>query len=186
MASTIVGDLFESNASIIVHQTNCVTRKPHGISEQIARRWPNANVYAKRQGATPNTAHASEEGIPGMCVMLPTGSSRTTGPWRIAALMGQVCPGDGKSNYWCLRYKKHFADDTAAARLKYFKDALHDLASQLTELKETDGPFKKTIAFPYRVGCGLAGGQWSLYEPLIQAFAKTVAENGWKTYIYKK
>ena len=180
MATTILGDLFESNASIIVHQTNCVTRKPHGISEKIARRWPNANVYAKRQGATPNTAHASEEGIPGTCVMLPTGTIGTTGPWRIAALMGQVCPGDGQSGYWCLRYGKDFADDTAAARLKHFKAALHDLANQLT-----DGPFKKTIAFPYRVGCGLAGGQWSLYEPLIQAFAKTVAEKGWKTYIYK-
>lgn len=182
MATIISGDLFESHASIIVHQTNCVTRKAHGLSEEIARRWPNANVYAKRKGVTPNTASPSEEGIPGTCVMLRTETTNTTQPWQIAALMGQICPGNGKNDYWCQRYNKNFSDDMAAARLEYFKAALQDLTNQLMATKCS---FEKTIAFPYRIGCGLAGGDWKLYEPCIQAFAKIIAKNGWQTFIYK-
>lgn len=182
MATTIHGDLFESEASIIVHQTNCVTRKPHGISEQIAQRWPKANVYAKRQGTTPNTACTLDEGVPGTCVLLPTGKKK---PLYIAAVMGQICPGDGKSDYWCLRYGKNHADDTSAARQKHFAAGLRDLARQLLCMAFTDG-IDKTVAFPYRVGCGLAGGRWDLYEPLIHSFATMIAEQGWKTYIYKK
>jgi O-acetyl-ADP-ribose deacetylase (regulator of RNase III) len=179
MATIINGDLFESDASIIAHQTNCVTRKPHGISEQIARRWPNANIYAKRHGTTPNTANANDEGVPGTCVLLPTGSAK---PRYIAALMAQVCPGNGKNSYWCLRYGKQFDNDTNTVRLRYFEAALRDLATHLITVEVED----KTIAFPYRVGCGLAGGQWDLYEPLIHSFAHMIEDKGWKTFICKQ
>lgn len=178
MATTVVGDLLQSDASIIVHQSNCVTRKPHGISEEIARRWPEANVYVKRQGKTPK----HDESIPGTCVILPLHSNETATLY-VAALMGQVCPGNGKSPYWSLRYGKDYANDTPVARLRYFKAALEDLAEQLVAINID--ALKKTIAFPYCIGCELAGCEWIIYEALIQTFANRVLKTGWKTKIYK-
>ena len=29
-----------------------------------------------------------------------------------------------------------------------------------------------STAFPYKIGCGLAGGKWSKYEAMIEAFAE--------------
>jgi hypothetical protein len=41
-----------------------------------------------------------------------------------------------------------------------------------------------SIAFPYKIGCGLAGGKWEDYESMIYKFAK---ENpNIKVKIYKK
>ena len=33
-------------------------------------------------------------------------------------------------------------------------------------------PGLSSIAFPYRIGCGLAGGEWTAYASLLQAFAR--------------
>jgi hypothetical protein len=45
-------------------------------------------------------------------------------------------------------------------------------------------PDIKSIAFPYGIGCGLAGGDWSFYERAIQAFSNSFPET--KVYILRK
>lgn len=37
-------------------------------------------------------------------------------------------------------------------------------------------PDLKSIAFPYRIGCGLAGGDWQLYEQMLNSFAEEVKQ----------
>ena len=33
---------------------------------------------------------------------------------------------------------------------------------------------KTTIAFPYKIGCGIGGGDWDIYKRLIEGFARDV------------
>ena len=53
--------------------------------------------------------------------------------------------------------------DSMRQRLEYFETCL----SKIIEIHST--PF--TIAFPYGIGCGLAGGIWSEYEKILKQFA---------------
>jgi hypothetical protein len=53
--------------------------------------------------------------------------------------------------------------DGKPARLGYF-------ASCLSKMKTLEGSF----AFPWRIGCGAAGGDWNLYQELIEKFASEI------------
>lgn len=180
MATIIKGDLLNCDAQIIVHQTNCVTRKPHGLSKDIAKRWPIANVYGKRLGDTPNTAFEHHQGVAGTCKLMPTGCTK---PRFVACLMGQVCPGSKeKARYWNQFYNKDYTNDTAVARLHHFRNGLLDLETKLPSTLLMKEP---TIAFPYMIGCGLAGGKWEDYRPLIDDFADRVNTKGWCVKVYE-
>lgn len=59
--------------------------------------------------------------------------------------------------------KSRYANDTKEKRIEWFQTALD-------EINETyDGTY--TFAFPYRIGCGLAGGDWNVYYDMIKDFA---------------
>ena len=73
-------------------------------------------------------------------------------------ILGQYYPGkprypDGKR-------------DGAAARLAYFTSALQKMK-----------PLKGSFAFPYRIGCGAAGGDWDAYRTLIESFASSIEDD---------
>jgi O-acetyl-ADP-ribose deacetylase (regulator of RNase III) len=53
--------------------------------------------------------------------------------------------------------------DTAQIRRQWFADCLEQINS-LPELRE--------VAFPYLIGCGLAGGDWSMYSQMLNDWAK--------------
>ena len=53
-------------------------------------------------------------------------------------------------------------DDTPEEREMWFKQCLD-------ELGQCKG--YKTLAFPYKIGCGLAGGNWDHYFSMILDFA---------------
>jgi O-acetyl-ADP-ribose deacetylase (regulator of RNase III) len=75
----------------------------------------------------------------------------SSGECIVIAMLAQVHPGKAR-NY----------GDKAADRLKYFKSCLDAMAKL---------PFEE-IAFPFGIGCGLAGGKWADYEKLLREFAK--------------
>lgn len=54
--------------------------------------------------------------------------------------------------------------DTAHQRQKWFADCLQQIGA-LPDLQE--------VAFPYLIGCGLAGGNWEVYLRLLEEFADT-------------
>ena len=72
----------------------------------------------------------------------------------VVALYGQYYPG--KTKY------PNSPKDGWGARLGYFKSCLEELD------KLPPGSF----AFPWRLGCGAAGGNWDDYLALVQEFAK--------------
>lgn len=57
--------------------------------------------------------------------------------------------------------------DLAADRIRYFKSCL----AHLTELRPA---ITKGVAFPCFIGCGLAGGDWTVYNRMIEDFAHKV------------
>ncbi len=76
----------------------------------------------------------------------------------VISMLAQVRPGKPNSRF---RSKTRYGDN-AADRLKYFKSCL-DVMAKL--------PFEE-IAFPFGIGCGLAGGKWEDYEKLLREFAR--------------
>src|SRR5271169_627912 len=87
----------------------------------------------------------------------------------VVALLGQYYPGRPKFPLSSL--------DGTAVREKYFYHALLRLA-QVPDLE--------SIAFPWRVACGAAGGEWEHYLGMITNFAQYVGEKGVKVRIYRR
>ncbi len=66
--------------------------------------------------------------------------------------------------------------ETGAVRLEWFKKALLAILG-LAGLE--------SIAFPYEIGCGLAGGHWPDYLLALEAFAEEARAKGVKVVIYR-
>jgi len=87
-----------------------------------------------------------------------------------------IVRGDGEDTRYVINMVAQFYPgkptlspfDSPETRLKWFKTCL----DEILEIKDLE-----SIAFPYKIGCGLAGGDWSEYLKLIEDFAqKTEAE----------
>ena len=77
-------------------------------------------------------------------------------------LFAQDVPG--KLEWKPYAYGKLTREETQKIREKWFVEAL----TKLTELDLK----KESIAIPYQIGCGLAGGVWKNYRRHIEDFAK--------------
>jgi O-acetyl-ADP-ribose deacetylase (regulator of RNase III) len=88
----------------------------------------------------------------------------------IVNMLGQVYPGSP-------RYPDSKLDGYKA-RQRYFHLCLMALAKI---------PNLESVAFPWKIGCGAAGGDWKYYQGTIKNFATYVAEKqGTKVVIYKR
>jgi O-acetyl-ADP-ribose deacetylase (regulator of RNase III) len=88
----------------------------------------------------------------------------------VAALLGQYYPGFPK-------YPDSNLDGTKV-REKYFHRALVRLAKT---------PGLQSVAFPWKIGCGAAGGSWEHYLGTLENFAKYVeVTQGTKVVIYRR
>ena len=132
--TVVWGDVLDAKEDYIVHQCNCVIRRPWGLSASIFKKYPDANVYALR----------GPRDVPG--------TIKVCG--RIINLFGQLYPSTPKYDI-----------DTAEHRLKWFESGLEAI-SKIENIE--------SVAMPYNIGCGLAGGTWRDYLRLIEKFATTV------------
>ena len=148
-------NLLEATEEWIVHQCNTVSAKlgGGGLSEQIFRKWPHANVYerlhAKGSRSQPGSASLHGNGADG---------SDARG---VINLMAQRYPGPPKDGN----------GDGKKQREQWFAQALRALAAQPAIASR-----KQSVAFPCDVGCGLAGGDWTVYRGLIEDFARANPE----------
>jgi O-acetyl-ADP-ribose deacetylase (regulator of RNase III) len=78
---------------------------------------------------------------------------------RVINLYGQIAPGRAAS--------PDGGSDTAERRLSAFKSGLREVAAL---------PGLRSVAFPFGIGCGLAGGNWPDYFAALQDFAARVPE----------
>ena len=103
-----------------------------------------------------------EKRIPGTIDIRGDGSDNRY----IVNMNGQVYPGGSG-----------YGIDGKETRAEYFWQALHILA---------DIPNLESVAFPFRIGCAIAGGDWQHYFSMIELFAKEIKETqNAKTTIYK-
>ncbi len=156
MAEDTAGDLLDW--PVIVHQLNCLTVKPHGLAEAVARAYPWADVYGERPPAGRRNL-TTEPAEPGT-IQVRAGLDRTVvgilGQWDF----GRPGPGyPGRPKTWA---------DTAGARFEWFVSGLEHLE------RWVDRHQPATVAFPHQIGCGLAGGSWPRYRRAIDEFAARV------------
>jgi hypothetical protein len=159
---------FDTNC-FVIHQCNCICSKPKGLALSIAVKYPYADPYSwRKQEGSRNVAIEVDHDIPGTYKLFKN-ESKPTDPIYVA-IFGQY--GMGKVNrYYGDRPQKY--DDSTINRLKWFRNALFDFGQYIKDnYKE-----KQSVYIPFKIGCGLAGGRWSFYLPIIKEFQKTYNDN---------
>lgn len=152
----ITGNLLDIDTDYIMQQCNCVTVHAHGLSKAIGEKFPECRIYEKRRRLMHRNC-AIEEDRP------EPGTFSITG--RCINLFAQYRPGKPGVAYLKKAYPgKH--DDGAVDRMRWFAEALERVGKHFPSVKPV------TIAVPYQIGCGLAGGDWHCYETMLQAFVE--------------
>ena len=150
--NTVSGDLLDAKEPIC-QQCNCLTIKPHGLSKYISDKYSWADPYTTRPIKTANTTSSPDE--PGTIVEF----KNPLYPYNIVlCFMAQWCPGKPYA------YNKFYSstpcgsEDNYSNRKKWFQECLDIL----------DENNYDTVAMPYGIGCGLAGGKWVEYKQMIE------------------
>lgn len=91
---------------------------------------------------------------------------KAKGRW-VCAMFAQIYPGKFSS--------KGNPPDTASNRKKWFQECL----SKIAKIKNI-----RSVAFPEKIGCGLAGGDWDNYLEMLDNFAS--ANPNIKVYVVSK
>jgi hypothetical protein len=155
----------------IFQQCNCVTLKPHGLAESLEASFPGTCPYQYRKAArtetdtlSRNVATLESRANPGTVFILSNGASPN-----IVNMFAQYAPGKAGNSWQPLIDVdgKITVPDDANDREKYFQ---HCLDAMLDFFEFTEGKVK--VAIPYKIGCGLAGGNWSNYERMLEEFEK--------------
>ncbi len=119
------------------------------LARDVFRKYPYADIYTPRQ-------ISKKQDNPGDIIICGDGVEKRY----IIALLGQFYPGSP-------RYPSS-KKDGYIARERYFKEGLDKIA----QIEELD-----SIAFPWGIGCGAAGGNWDSYLKMINDFAERVEAN---------
>ena len=156
----IDGNILDAQEEYILQQCCCTAVKPHGLSEVIAIKWKDCNVYSERRKiGNRNLAVVEDRPKPG--------TIKVVGERKVICAFAQYAMG--KSG----RYDSFNIPDTPNDRYNYFKECLDKIVLL--------NP--KSIAIPYKIGCGLAGGDWNKYSSTISEFAQKYQQI--KIVIYK-
>lgn len=135
--------LLKAEEKVILHQTNTKTTRGKGLSKQIFDMYPDANVYKNRH-------KKSMFSTPGTIQLVKTRNKKGEKRY-IINMFGQKYPG-----------KPNRTDDTSEQREIWFRNCL----MRVSKIKNL-----KAIALPYRIGCGLAGGNWNNHKKILKTFA---------------
>lgn len=138
---TISGSILEA-PGVLVHQTNCTSRGAAGLAAKVFARYPCADTY--------KNWHTQRKY--GTCDVFDVRAYQTQVDYVVNMnaqwYAGKPCTGE---DY--------------AVRVKKFQSCLEQL-SKLVEKYQW-----ARVNFPYRIGCGLARGNWDTYLGMIHAFA---------------
>ncbi len=146
----IQGDLFDAEEKWVLQQCNCVTVRSHGLSTAIDHKW-GVNPYSCRRAmGRRNCAISRDIDDPGTNKVM----DGDDGKKKIICAFAQWAPG--KPGHYDAFYPPPPSDkqDTTAQRLTWFEECLENL----------DLGDDEKVAVPYKVGCGLAGGDWKQYK----------------------
>jgi O-acetyl-ADP-ribose deacetylase (regulator of RNase III) len=156
----IEGDLLEAKEQYIAHQCNLVTNRAANLALSVFSRYPYANIYAERK-----YPHDPEVSGPRMGDIIIRGNGDDQR--LVINMCAQYYPGKPK---FALSKR-----DGYEARQEAFAACLEKISKI---------PGLKSIAFPWGIGCGAAGGDWEKYQKMISEFESSTP--GVEIRIYKK
>ena len=152
MIEYVKGNILDSNADAILHQVNCQGVMGAGLAKQIKERYPN--VYKKYKNACVNDKN-----------------ERQAHGFTHSSLVGKIqvvhkedyLIGDPNADPQVI--VNVFAQEFFGRDKRYTDyDALQSCLHKVN--KRFAG---KTVAIPYLMGCGLAGGSWDTVLSIIAA-----------------
>lgn len=145
MIKIVEGNILNATENIIAHQTNCMGVMGGGLAKQIRNKYPQVYKEYKDlciwQKDTYNKGFAKHKYPLGFTQFIKCNDGKT-----IVNLFGQLGYGTDK------QYTEYKA-------LKSSLKALYDAVITNTN---------DTIAIPYNLGCGLAGGDWNVVYKIIE------------------
>ena len=161
MIKIVNGDLLQSNLPLIAHQTNCLGVMGAGIAKSIKNMWNI--VYIQYANFCKNLGY-SKNLLLGKCQICITGESPIG---FVANLFGEYSFTESVAPY----ENRHTDYDALKESLVYLITFCK--SGNITE-----------IGIPYKLGCGLAGGDWDgvVYPMLQELFAN---DSTITLYIYK-
>lgn len=146
MIKIVYGDLLSSDCDIIVQQVNCKKVMGSGIAKQIREKWPI--VYYTYCDLI---EYYQDLG-------LVDDSSDLLGQMQLIKTEDKYVANFFSQDNYLPRGVCHTHYEAFRLCCKKLKSHLDDYAI----LKNT------IIGFPYKIGCGLAGGDWSIVEKIIE------------------
>lgn len=133
-------DLLTCDAKYICHQVNCQGKMGAGLAKAIAQKWPAVKMSYETICKT-NTNR--RENLLGLCQFVKVEPDKT-----VVNIFGQLYYGREPNK--C--YTWYSALQTAFQTISMY-------------INKED-----TIAFPYKFGCGLAGGDWGSVYAIIEKY----------------
>jgi hypothetical protein len=157
----VTGDLLSAPQAVIAQQCCCMPVIPRGLSKSFADEL-RVDFYAKHKQRVVNAsvARRKDRPEPGSIECEPIMGK--DGQWAVA-LYAQY----GHAKLIPTGPFRDGVPDGRAERLGYFTQCLQELALWM----RTNG--HKSVAFPYGIGCGMAGGKWPEYLGTLINWSKT-------------
>ncbi len=143
------GNLFDSEAKYICHQCNCVTNRAAHLAKDVFAKYAYANVYNHR----PTQCDPPEGERMGDIIIRGNGEDQRY----VIAMLAQYYPGISK-------FPEGSRDGNKRRHLAFV-----ECLDKIAEI-----PDLHSVAFPYGIGCGAAGSDWTLYLQEIQKFSTKV------------
>jgi hypothetical protein len=145
MFKIVTGDLMAATEMYICHQCNCISTRSAHLAYTMFKHYPHADIYSGRK--KPNQ--------PGTIKICGDGEKERF----VIDMLGQYYPGKKYPNS-----KK----DGKKAREGFFQSCLN----RMVDLYERTG--SGSFAFPWRIGCGAAGGDWAIYLAMLKNFEQEI------------
>lgn len=144
-----IGDLFQSDADVIVHQVNCRGVMGSGVAKQVKKYFPDTFMAYSNMCKRYAAAGSTEELLGQALFVIEGVGGHEVG---IANLFSQFDYGYDKKLY---------------TNYNAFREALQDMKTQLLLFchRLTRDP---RIAIPYRIGCDRGGGDWDTVYKIIE------------------
>lgn len=146
------GDILDwaDKVDVIGHQVNCFGIMGGGLALQIAKEWPKVESDYRKYVERISRDVLVNEGelrrnLLGVCQIVATDKCS------IANLFGQYDVGLGRRTDYDALFKS----------LKALKKQMIDCG-------------KRKLALPVNLGCGLAGGDWSIVQEIIEKIFKDI------------
>ena len=157
MLKFVDGDLLKSDCTVVAHQANCFSTMGAGIARQIKQQFPEAYV------ADVEYIYKKVDRL-GRFSFSPCIGNSEYPRKTVFNLYGQFDMGGAvATNYNALRTALEGMLDYI---VKYHTDSLDTIK----------------IGVPYKIGCGIAGGNWAIVEKMLDYVSELY---GIPIYVYK-